>query len=310
MSQTPLSDIAVFVAVVDAGSFSGAARALGVSKSHVSKRVAALEDHLGARLLNRTTRRLAATDLGRAFYERSARALADLRAAERAVTDQMDRPTGLLRVSAPVSFGVRFLSSAIADFLTTCPDLKIELSLNDRLVDLIDDGFDLVVRIGALADSSHIARRLAPLRAYVVASPGYLEANGHPQHPDELRNHRCLRYTLLRTGPQWHFRRGEELRSVPVDGPLLSNNGDVLLEATLAGVGIIQMPEFFAARAIHDGRLVPLFEDWDQPDLAVWALYPHSRHLSPKVRAFVDFMVDRFKPVPPWKPCAEDGAGA
>jgi DNA-binding transcriptional LysR family regulator len=285
-----------YVAVVNAGSFARAAGKLGMSRAMATKHVQTLEAELGARLLNRTTRKLSATEAGRNFHARAERVLADLDEAENAVADASASPKGLLRVAAPMSFGFRHLGPAIADFLRECPGMAVELSLNDRVVDLIDEGLDVALRIGRLAESSLVAKRIAAARLVPVASPEYLARKGTPKTPADLARHDCLDYTLAAAGPEWRFtdRDGKEA-SARVAGPLKANNGDVLLEAALAGRGIALSPSFIAAPDLAAGRLIDaLAPDWLGEELPIHAVYPAARHLSVKTRRFVDFLAARF----------------
>ncbi len=291
-----LSSLEIFVKVLDTGSFTEAARVMSVSKSHVSKQIRQLEDRLGVRLINRTTRRVSPTDAGRAFYERCAGIIEDLEDAEQAVSQLNRKPAGTLRINGPVSFGTRYLGPAVGTFMAQHENLRVDLSLNDRMVNIVDEGFDLVIRIGRLADSSLIARRLAPVSLLLCASPAYLDRRGRPSTPADLKEHDCLLYRHLSTGNSWHI--GEE--AVRVDGRLVSDNGDVLKHAAVAGVGVAFMPDFLVADAVHSGALEVVMPGQSSA-LAVWAVYPHSRHLSAKVRLFIDFLVGEYSPDPPWK---------
>lgn len=297
--MSTLADLEIFVKVVEEESFTRAADSLGVSKSYVSKQVRALEDRLGARLLNRTTRQQSLTDVGSAFYSRARQILADLEEAELAVTQMQSTPRGTLRLSVPMSFALGYLNSAIADFMIAYPDLDVDVSLADRIVDLIDEGFDLAVRIGVLSDSSLFVRRIAPIQRLLVASPDYLDAHGTPSHPDDLAQHQCLIYAYI--SPTWSFRNadGDELQ-VTVSGPYRANNGEALREAACKGLGLAVLPDFLICDQLRSGELVKVIPEWCKDNAAVWALYPHNRHLSAKVRLFVDFLVDRFSPEPPW----------
>lgn len=289
-----------FVAVVDEGTFTGAAAALGVSKSYVSKRVSALENRLGARLLNRTTRSTSLTSAGRAFYDRCVQILEQVDEAERAVMQLHTQPRGLLRMSVPFSFGLRYLSTAIAEFLETHGDLEIDVDFTDRRVDLVAEGLDLVVRIGRLEDSSHAFKKLGTIHNVLCASPSFVESHGVPRSPDDLDPEHCLAYAY-QTSTTLKFRRGEEERFVRPSGRLRANNGEALLDACLQGIGVAQMPTFFVSEHLHNGTLVSLLDDWiDDDGRGIWALYPHSRHLTAKVRHFVDFLADRLDP-PPWE---------
>jgi len=296
-----LTGIEVFVEVAEQGGFSAAARRLGLSNSAVSKHVAALEERLAVRLINRTTRKLALTEAGTAYYERCTRLLAELGEAEAAVSELHAEPRGTLRVNAPMSFGQLYLGEAIADFLELHPHLRVELTLNDRFVDLMDEGYDLAVRIGALADSSLVARRIAAAPRQLVAAPGYLERHGSPAHPAELAHHRCLGYGHEGQGEEWTLERGGERQRVRVAGPFRANNGDVLKAAAVRGCGIALLPTFIACEELADGRLVAVLADWSLPEAALSAVYPPSRRVSAKVRAFIDFLAARFGPMPPWE---------
>jgi DNA-binding transcriptional LysR family regulator len=290
-----LDAMAIFARVVEAESFSGAARALGLSKSAVSKQVSRLEDRLGLRLLNRTTRRLSLTEGGATFYQGCQRVVAEAEAAEQAVTHLASAPRGRLRVNAPMSFGVRHVSPALPEFLTRYPELTIDLALNDRVVDLVEEGFDLGIRIGRLTDSSLVARRLAPNRAVLSAAPGYLEARGMPRRPAELESHACLIYSYQATGEGWRLAGPEGERHFKVSGPLRVNNGAAILAAACGGLGVALLPCFICGEDLRAGRLVRVLPDWEAPpDSAVSAVYPAARHLSPKVRVFVDFLAERF----------------
>jgi len=296
-----LSAMVLFARVVEAESFTGAARDLGISKSAVSKQISRLEDRLGLRLLNRSTRRLSLTEAGAAFYEGCQRVASEAAAAERIVSRLASGPRGELRVNAPMSFGIRHLGPCLPDFLRRFPELTVDLTLNDRQVDLVEEGFDVAVRIGDLADSSLIARRLAPSHRVVVAAPAYLAGRGRPERPEQLADHACLRYSYQAAGREWRFRGPGGERRVKAKGPLSVNNGDVLRAAALDGLGIAFLPTFFVGPDLRAGRLERLLPDWrEAPDSAVHAVYPANRNLSPKVRVFVDFLAERFGEAPYW----------
>jgi DNA-binding transcriptional LysR family regulator len=296
-----LAAIEAFVRVAECGSFSKAAERLHSSKSVVSRQIGALETELGARLLHRTTRALTLTEAGRSYFERAARILADLAEANAAVGQLQTAPRGRLRVSAPMSFGYLHLAPALPDFLGRYPDVELELVMNDRNVDLVDEGFDMAVRIGTLEDSSLVARKLAPMRRTVFASPAYLQARGTPASPDDLKAHECLCYSNLGLSQEWRFVRPDG-RPWPVEvhGRLHANNGDALRAAALRGFGLAVLPSFFVGRDLQSGALVSVLEEFMPQDSALYAVYPHARHLSPKVRAFVDFLAEGFGPVPYW----------
>lgn len=299
----PYAGIAVFTRVAETGSFSAAARDLGLSKSAVSKRVAALENRLGARLINRTTRRLSLTEVGAAFYERAVRILAEMEEAEQAISRLHGEPRGTLRVNMPMSFGIGHVAPALADFMARYPDLRVAMELTDRRVDLIEEGVDLAIRIAELPDSSFIARRLAPARRVVCASPDYWRRHGRPRHPTDLADHSCLIYTYLSAlsaQREWRFKGPKGPVSVRVSGCLEANNGDALRDAALAGLGVYLAPTFIVGDDLWAGRLEEVLSDYEDSRLSVYAVYPHRQHLSAKVRAFVDFLVERFGPEPYW----------
>ena len=287
-----------FAKVAEANGFSEAARRLGVSKSAVSKHVTRLEDHFGTRLLNRTTRRVSLTEAGLALYERCARIAEAVEEAEQAVSSHSDSPRGQLRVNAPVTFGLMHLAPAIPDFLAAYPDVTMDLTLNDRFVDVVDEGYDLAVRIAKLADSSLIAKKLAPAPRKILASPEYLARHGMPKEPADLAHHACLGYSNSPGRDEWRIRWKGEVETIRIRSPLVVNNGDVLLSAALKGLGIVWIPTFMSYVHLRDGSLVHLLPDGDDHSLSVYALYPHSRHLSPKTRAFVDFLARRFRRSP------------
>ncbi|MEZ5670361.1 MAG: LysR family transcriptional regulator [Alphaproteobacteria bacterium] len=297
MSMDNLAAMAVFAKVVEANGFSAAARDLGLSKSAVSKHVSRLEDRLGARLLNRTTRRLALTEIGEAFYERCTRLVAEAEEAELAVTRMSAEPSGMLRVNMPFSFGSLHVVPSLCGFMGAYPRVNVQVTLDDRYADLVADGYDLAIRIGELDDSSLIARRLAITRPKLVASPAYWARHGVPRVPADLSAHECLVYTYLRRGPLWRF--GDQ--AVRIAGRLQANNGDVLRQAALAGHGVALLPSFIVWRDLHEGRLVPALEAYCEDPLGIYAIYPHSRHLSAKVRAFIDFLAARFGERPYWE---------
>ncbi len=286
--------MSVFSRVVETGGFSRAAESLGVSKSAVSKQVSRLEDRLGTRLLNRTTRRISLTEAGERVYERSRRAVAEAEAVEVEIGAHRDTPSGLLRVSAGVSFGHRKLAPALAALLRGCPDLSVDLALNDRVVDLVEEGYDVALRIGRLNDSSMIARRLAPVQIVTAASADYLERRGRPQAPGDLGDHDCLGYSYLDAGTVWHF----EGPSGPIrhrfTSRLMANNDDSLLSAAIAGLGVVHLPDFIINEALGDGRLEQVLATYLPTQMGLYAVYPAGRPLAAKVRAFIDAMADTF----------------
>ncbi len=298
-TMTELAGLEAFVRVAELGGFTAAAEALGVSKSHISRQISGLEDRLAARLLNRSTRRVTLTDVGREFHRRCRAILDELAEAELAVTNLQTSPRGLLRLSAPMSFGLSYVADAVADFMVEHPNLEVDIEFNDRRVDLLEDGFDLALRIGSLPDSSLIARKLADIHHLVCASEDYLAAHGEPTDPQALREHSCLLYTYLAAGQQtWPLYRGAELVAVQVKGRLIANNGEGLLAAARRGLGIAYTPDFLVCEDLRSGALRHILREWTTQS-ALWAVYPHARHLSAKVRLFVDYLVGRFS-TPPW----------
>lgn len=296
-----LTDIAVFVEVVEAGSFTAASGRLSLSKAVVSKYVTRLENRLGARLLNRTTRRLSLTEAGRVLYDRSRGALEEIDGARAAVSRLNQAPRGTLRINAPMSFGVLHVAPVIPTFLERYPELSVDMELDDRKVDVVAGGYDVSVRIAALPDSSLVARRLGPCRHAVVASPAYLERRGRPSSPGELGGHDVLTYRYQQSAREWHFSTsGGRAIPVAVDGRLRMNNSLALREALLAGAGVARMPTFVVGEDIRAGRLVRLLPGYETIEVSIYAVYAERRHLAPKVRAFVDFMVGRIGEQPGW----------
>ena len=289
-----LTDIAVFAQVVESGSFTAAAERLSLSKSVVSKYVTRLEERLGARLLHRTTRKISLTEIGRRFYERSQLGLREIEEAEAEVSLLQSQPRGTLRINAPMSFGVMRLAPVIPEFLERYPALAVDVHFDDRKVDVIEGGFDVSVRISELADSSLVARRIGPCRHVVVASPAYLECQGTPRTPRELQEHNIVSYQYQGSVRQWEFidPEGKPVQ-VAVDGNIQMNNSLGMREAVLNGAGIMRTPAFIVDRDIEQGRLIPLLTQYKMLHLSIYAVFPQRRHLSPKVRAFVDFMAER-----------------
>lgn len=290
-----------FVKVVDFGSITSAAEHLGIAKSAVSRRVTELEQHLGVQLFRRTTRKLNLTDSGKSFYERAVSILTDLDEAELAVTQQHSELAGLIKIAVPLSFGLSHLAPAITEFMNKHPRLQCDLDFNDRQVDIVQEGFDLAIRISRLADSSFIARRLATIRHVVCASPEYLKLHNTPKTPDDLKHHQCLCYSNVTDADVWHFTDQKGHRGqVKVATILRANNGDFLRDAATAGLGIILEPTFIVYEALNKGLLVPLLQDYQWPAIDAYAIYPQTRHLSQRVRALVDFLAHRFAGTPYW----------
>lgn len=292
-----LTGMTVFARVVEANGFTAAARVLSLSKAAVSKQVARLEQRLGVRLLNRSTRRLGLTEAGRDYYERARRILAEVEEAEQSASSRQVNPRGLLRINAPVTFGMGHLVPLLPEFMRRCPEVHIELVLNDRFVDLIEEGFDMAVRVAALPESSLVARRLRDTHHVVAASPAYVQARGRPQHPRDLAQHDCLLYSYLSSGEEWRFLDGEGRHlGVRVSGPLRANNGDALRFAAVNGLGIVYVPDFVAAEDLARGRLVRILDDWRTPETAIYAVYPPGRPLGAKLRVFLDYLVEALQP--------------
>lgn len=286
--------MAVFAKVVESASFAAAARHFGMSPAMVSKHVQTLEERLGVRLLNRTTRRVSPTEVGQDYHERALHILAELEEAEAAAGDLQTAPRGRLRVTAPVSFGTHQLAPAIADYLALYPQVSIDLSLDDPYVDLLERRFDVALRLGRLPDSSLIARKLYSLTTIVCASPGYLEMHGAPRTPSDLTKHNCFVYTYATPQNVWNFvdRHGNE-ESIRISGRFQANSGDAILALVLKDAGIFLAPDYIVEDDLKTGRLIQLLPDYTTPGTPVYAVYPHSRYLSAKTRTFVDFLASR-----------------
>lgn len=288
-----LANMKVFVAVVDAGSFAAAADRLDISRAMASKHVLHLEDHLGTRLLNRTTRRLSVTESGGVYYERCVQILSDVTEAEQLAGHLSAVPRGTLKITIPLAFGLHRLGPVVADYVRKYPEVKLDVSLSDRKLDLVDEGFDLAVRIGSLPESGLIARKLGGDHAIICASPAYLKRQGIPKTPEDLAHHACLGYTYTNSGGEWriHSRRKEAV--IPINGGIKADNGDMLRLAALSGAGLIFQPHFIVGDDLRTGRLVQVLPDYASAELGIYALYPSRKHLSAKVRTFVDFLVER-----------------
>jgi DNA-binding transcriptional LysR family regulator len=289
-----------FAKVVAAGSYAEAARRLGLTRSAVSKAVMELEQLLGARLLDRTTRRVTPTEAGSAYYERCVSILADVEETELQISRLHDEPRGILKINAPMSFGILYLGEAVAEFMRSYPELRIELTLNDRFIDPLEEGVDVTVRIGTLSDSSLIARRLAPARLSLVASPEYLARAGLPANPEDLAQHKCLAYGHMASVHRWQLRHGTETITAPFQAALCSNNGEVLRAAALAGNGIALLPTFLVGPDIAAGRLQVVLPDYPPLELGIFALYAPNRYLAAKTRVFIDFLAKRLGEEPTW----------
>lgn len=281
----------VFCKVVELGSFAAAADRLDMSTSAVSRQVAQLEQLLNARLLNRTTRRISLTENGSAYYERCLQLLADLEETEEMVGTNTASPRGTLRLTAPISFGASHLAPAIGEFARHYPDMKFDVVLSDRVVDLIEEGLDLAIRIGSLGGQNLVARRIGRVHGLICASPQYLAAHEAPRNPQDLEAHNCLIYAYAASSNLWPFQRpGEEPVRIKVQGSISANNGTVLGELAACGLGITRGPEFILGPLVSSGRLVRILTEWEPEDLPISAVYPSRKHLSAKVRRFVEFM--------------------
>lgn len=290
-----------FIRVVESGSISGAAERMGVVKSAVSRRLKELETHLGVELFHRTTRRMNLTDTGRAFYHQAVRILDDVLEAEHAASQAHGTLKGSLKIALPESFGLMHMGPAINDFLALHPQIEFDLDFNDREVDLMQEGFDLAIRIANLQDSSLIARQLAPIHTLMCASPGYIEEKGMPRSPEELIGHQCLVYSLIRDFSSWQLLDSEKrLIKTKIHPHLKASSGEFLREAAVADMGIALLPTFMVYEQIQCGELQPVLIDYKPPLINAYAIYPQTRHLSQRVRAFVDFLVARFAGTPYW----------
>lgn len=304
------ADMQMFVKVVQESSISGAAERLDIAKSAVSRRLAELESRLGVQLLQRTTRRLNLTESGRAYYERCRQILADVEETELAVSSVHGALSGKLRVALPLSFGLLHLAPLIDEFSTLHPGIDFELDFNDRQIDLMQEGFDVAIRIAQLADSSLIARRLTVIRHIVCASPAYLSRHGVPEQPDDLERHDGLGYSNRANPGLWNYQTPtDEARNVKIPIKLEANNGDFLCRMAIAGHGILMLPTFYVAEPIKRGALVPLLTGYRFPELNAYAVYPPTRHLSTRVRAFVDFLAERLAGEPDWDRSIQTGLG-
>jgi DNA-binding transcriptional LysR family regulator len=285
--------LAIFAKVIELRSFAGAAAELKLSKATVSKAVSRIEARLGARLINRTSRRLALTDAGRQLAARAAHILAEGEAAEDAALAQATLPRGLVRLAAPMSFGVQHIAPLLPEFLAIYPDVSVDLQLSDAMVDLVGEGFDAAIRIAALPDSSLVARRLCEMDRYLVASPAYVQAHGRPKHPLHLAGHRCIGYSHGATPESWRFTKGGKSATVRPSGQLRTNNGDAMMPALLAGTGVGILPEFIVRGALAAGRLERLLPDWSLSSGAVYWVTPPGGPRPKRVEVLADFLVDR-----------------
>jgi len=277
-----------FVAVAETESFTRAASRLGVSTAQVSRQVSSLEARLSTRLFYRTTRRVSTTEAGQVYYQHCRQVLDALEQAERSITNMQLVPRGRLRLTAPVTYGEKSIAPLVNDFVVRFPELDVEMNLTNQTLDLVAEGYDLAVRLGRLEDSSLMARRLASRTLYVCASPAYLSANGTPHSLSELADHNCLQGNL----DYWRFQEAGNPRNVRVSGNIRCDSGRALLDAALKGIGIVQLPDYYVQPALDSKALIPLLTHYQEDDDGIWAVYPHNRHLSPKVRMLLDFFAE------------------
>jgi len=293
--------IKAFIRVVESGGFAAAGREMGLSRSVVNKHVIALERELGTQLLTRSTRQVTPTETGQAFYDRCVGILGELEEAISAVTELQEKPYGNLRINAPMSFGTLHLSPLVADFMARYPEVHVELVLNDRFVDPIEEGFDVTVRIGEpRVSTSLVVAEIVDTKRVLCASPAYLDAEGEPVHPVELRQHRCLHYGYQESGGRWRLQSKEGEQSYAINCVMWSNNGEVLRDAAVRDQGIALLPTFIVGGELQEGCLRTLLTDHAPPPIALTMLYPRHRHLSTKVRFFVDMVRERFSERPYW----------
>lgn len=295
-----LVSMKVFSRVAKLGSFSAAAEDLGISKAMASKHITALENTLDVRLLNRTTRKISLTEVGAAYRERVKHILAEIEETELSVSQLNTEPKGTLKMMAPTSFGAFHLSRAAADFMDEYPDINVELILSDREADLAEEGLDLSFSVGELGDSSLIARKVASARMVVCASPEYLDKHGTPQRPEDLMDHSCLLFTPRFPWTEWQFNDNGTDFTVKVSGCMKSNVGDTLRVGAIKGLGVIQQPTYMVGQDIKLGRLKVILQEFEPAERPINVMYLHRRHLSAKVRVFVDFLIQRFQPIPYW----------
>ena len=294
-------EMQTFVRVVETGSLSNAAERMNIVKSAVSRRLSDLESRLGVQLLNRTTRRLHLTDSGKQFYQRCLRILADLDETEQTISSEHANLRGTIRIAAPLSFGLLHLSPVLDDFLKEHKEVNLDLDLNDRVINLMDEGFDLGIRIGQLEESSLKAKRLAPSKRILCASPEYLTQYGEPQCPEDLKDHLGLSYSNVPEGQLWQFRQSDDSSiSVRVPHRMRANNGDVLLKAAIDGLGILATTTFICYQAIEQQLLKPILCDYKLHEAGIYAIYPAQRHLPGRVRVLIDFLAKRFGDKPYW----------
>lgn len=295
VAKTDLLDgLAVFVGVINTGSFTAAAQALGHSTSYVSKVITRLEKRLGCRLLNRTTRTISLTDAGRSYFERCNQIVIDAENAERSIIHLQDTPRGLLRLNAPVSFGLNRLRDHLAEFMHRYPEVQLEVEFNERMIDVVAEGYDVVIRAGEIRNSNLVARRFTTSKAVVIASPGYLKQHGRPVLADELAQHDCITYSLIPHPTVWEFSRDGSHTSVTINPRIICDSAELEVAMVKHGIGISRLPLFSCQQEILNGQVETILDDYDELEIGVYAVYPHRQYLTAKVRAFVDFLVEKF----------------
>ncbi|WP_420475496.1 LysR family transcriptional regulator [Noviherbaspirillum sp. ST9] len=295
-----LTSMKVFAAVVETGSFAAASDRLDMSRAMTSKYVAHLEEHLGTRLLQRTTRKLTLTESGSTYYERCVQILADISEAEEGALHLTEAPRGTLRLTVPVSFGILHMGPVISAYMKQYPDVKVDILVTDRRVDLLEEGLDMAIRIGSLSESGLVAKKFASDRVVICGSPEYLQKHGTPKTPAELAQHNCLTYSYAATGDEWKMEGPDGQHTVKVSGSLRATNGDLVKLAALGGVGLMRQPLFICGEDLRAGRLVEVLPEYRSYEMGIYAVYPSRKHLSAKVRTFVDFIAGAFNLKSDW----------
>ncbi|PKO94202.1 MAG: LysR family transcriptional regulator [Betaproteobacteria bacterium HGW-Betaproteobacteria-10] len=295
-----INDMLLFAHVVKVKNFSEAARRLSISKSRVSKAITRLEAALGVRLLHRSTRSLSLTDVGKAYFEHCDRILEELSLADGTISQLQQEPRGKLKISAPVAFSTMHVATALPDFMMRYPDLTVDLTISDRMVDLADEGYDIALRITPEPGRNLVAHRLAPIRRKICASPAYLARQGAPHTPDDLVQHNCLDYTFMNTQGLWHLKSEQGDVAIPVSGSLRINDDEALSQAVIGGLGLALLPTFIVGKDLQAGRLVEVLPGYVPTERFIYAVHLPNRHLPLKVRAFIDFLLKRFGTDPYW----------
>ena len=297
-----ISDMSVFIAVIEHLSMTKAGDSLGISPAVVSKRIKNLETRLGIRLLNRSTRRMIPTEEGLIYYDRCKYIIEEIENTELALSGMKVEASGSLKVSVPASFGRKHIAPVLATFMKRYPQINLQIQLTDKNVDLFDEGVDMVIRIGHIKESNLVARKLSPNQRILCASPEYLKVHGTPSHPDDLSHHSCLILGPIGVTQQtWQLHRKARIFKAKVGGRLVTNNGEVLRDAVLGGLGIAQKSTWDIGQDLKQGTIVHVLEDYSLESTQIFALYPHRLHLSPKVRVWLDFLFDQFNPTPSWE---------